>query len=257
MGTGPHLSLSVAMDLVAGLEHGELYLDYQPILDLTTGCVESTEALIRWRHPTRGVLAPAAFLPQAQRSRLGPMITTFVLHTVVEQWFRWRDEGLRMRIAINVPPVELADQKLACELESLLTSGFDPACLVVEVTERRIDDVRVIAPTLERLRALGVRLSIDDFGTGESTLLRLQELEFDEIKIDRAFTAGVSTSRAGRHIVRFVTELSHELGMTVVAEGIETERERQDLTDVGVDLLQGYHVGRPGPPAQLQATIKV
>jgi diguanylate cyclase len=252
MSTGPHLSLPAAMDLVAGLEQGELFLDYQPLLDLRTDRIASVEALLRWRHPTRGVLPPDAFLPQAQRSRMGPIITTFVLHAAVEQWLRWHRDGLTLRVAINVPPVELSDLTLVCELEDLLPTGFDPRCLVVEVTERRIADVRVIAPALERLRALGVRLSIDDFGTGESTLLRLQELEFDEIKIDRAFTSGVATSRAGRCIVRFVAELAHELGMTVVAEGVETEDDSSALRDLDVDLLQGYHVGRPGAPQLLE-----
>lgn len=255
MGTGPHLSLPAAMDLVAGLDRGEVYLDYQPLLDLTTGRIEAAEALIRWRHPKRGVLAPGSFLPQAQRSRLGPIITTFVLHAAAQQWLDWHADHLHVCVAINVPPVELADLTLACDVESLLESGFDPACLVVEVTERRIDDLRVIAPTLERLRSWGVKLSIDDFGTGESTLLRLQELEFNEIKIDRAFTAGVATTKAGRHIVRFVTELAHQLDMTVVAEGVETEQELEALHDLGVDLLQGYHVGRPGPPANLEGRL--
>lgn len=255
MSSGAHLSLPVAMDLVAGLERGELYLDYQPLLDLTTGRVEATEALIRWQHPTRGVLQPGAFLPQAQRSRMGPIITTFVLRSVAEQWLAWQADHRRVRIAVNIPPIELTDLSVACALEVLLERGFDPTCLVIEVTERRIADVRAIAPTLERLRSWGVRLSIDDFGTGESTLLRLQELEFNEIKIDRALTAGIARSRTGSHIVRFVTDLAHQLEMTVVAEGVEHHHEFEALGGLGVDVLQGYHVGRPGPPAVLERLL--
>lgn len=126
-----------------------------------------------------------------------------------------------MRIAINVTPAELADPSFACDLGRF------------------------------RLRSWGVKLSIDDFGTGESTLLRLHQLEFNEIKIDRAFTSGVANSRAGRHIVRFATDLAHELEMTVVTEGVETEREFEVMHDLGVDLLQGYHVGRAGTPESL------
>ena len=252
MSTGPHLSLPAAMDLVAGLDRGELYLEYQPLLDVEAGTVESAEALIRWRHPERGVLAPAKFLPQAQRSRLGPLITSFVLRSVVEQWLVWHRLGLDLRVAINVPPIELVDLTLVGELERLVRSGFDPSYLTVEVTERRIADARQIAGALSRLHAAGVRLSIDDFGTGESTLLRLQELEFDEIKIDRAFTANVATS-TGNCIVGFVTDLAHALGMTVVAEGVENEQESEALLRLGVDLLQGYYVGRPGTPDALRA----
>jgi EAL domain-containing protein (putative c-di-GMP-specific phosphodiesterase class I) len=186
---------------------------------------------------------------------MGPIITTFVLRTAAEQWLAWQADHRRVRIAVNVPPIELTDLSVACALEALLERGFDPTCLVVEVTERRIADVRAIAPTLERLRSWGVRLSIDDFGTGESTLLRLQELEFNEIKIDRALTAGIARSRTGSHIVRFVTELAHQLEMTVVAEGVENDHEFDALRGLGVDVLQGYHVGRPGPPAVLEQRL--
>jgi EAL domain-containing protein (putative c-di-GMP-specific phosphodiesterase class I) len=183
------------------------------------------------------------------------MITAFVLQAAADQWLAWRADDRHVSIAVNVPPIELTDLSVACALEVLLENGFDPTCLVIEVTERRIADVRAIEPTLERLRSWGVRLSIDDFGTGESTLLRLQELEFNEIKIDRALTAGIARSRTGSHIVRFVTELAHHLEMTVVAEGVENDYEFDALCGLGVDVLQGYHVGRPGPPAILERRL--
>ena len=251
MGTGPHLSLHTAMDLIEGLEQGQLRLDYQPVLDLRTDSIRAVEALLRWDHPERGLLGPDQFLPQAQRSRLGPVITAFVLRTAAEQWKRWRDGGTSLTIAVNVPPMELMDLHVPEAVEELIADGFDATYLTIEVTERRVPDIAFIAPALDRLRALDVRLSVDDFGTGDSTLMRVQELCFHEIKIDRSFVSQVQTAGPGRTIVRFATALAHDLGMDVVAEGVEVEGQLVELRDLDVDLVQGYHLGRPGPAARV------
>jgi EAL domain-containing protein (putative c-di-GMP-specific phosphodiesterase class I) len=255
MGTGPHLSLQSAMDLIEAIEHGQLYLDYQPVLSLTTGRVEAVEALVRWRHPDRGELAPDAFLPQAQRSRLGPVVTTFVLGAAAQQWFRWREQGLSVCIAVNVPPAELADLSVPTAVADLVSEGFDATSLTVEVTERRIPDLRSLEPALDRLSEQGVRLSIDDFGTGDSTLTRLQRLCFHEIKIDRSFVAQVREQGPGRQIIRFATELAHSLGMEVVAEGVERRDQLVALRDLRVDRVQGFHTGRPGTAEALAALM--
>ena len=255
LGTGPHLSLHTAMDLIEGLDRGQLYLDYQPVLDLRCGRVTSVEALIRWRHPERGVLGPEQFLPQAQRSRLGPVITTFVLDAAAAQWKQWRAAGLDLTIAVNVPPLELTDGRVPDAVEVLVADGFDPTQLTIEVTERRVPDIAFIAPALDRLRALDVRLSVDDFGTGDSTLMRVQELHFHELKIDRSFVAQVQTIGAGRTIVRFATALAHDLGMDVVAEGVEAPEQLIELRDLDVDRAQGYHLGRPSTAADVEDLV--
>lgn len=247
MGTGPHLSLDTAMELIEGLRCGQLVLAYQPVIDLRTGGLSSVEALVRWEHPERGLLRPDQFLPQAQRSRLGPVITSFVISTAAEQWRQWREAGLSLSIAVNVPPIELTDGQVPDAVEALIVDGFDARRLTIEVTERRVPDISRISAAIDRLRGLGVRLSIDDFGTGDSTLVRLQELQFHEIKIDRGFVTNLHTDGPGRHIVRFATALAHELGMEVVAEGVEGARQLDDLRALDVDLAQGYHVARPGP----------
>jgi EAL domain-containing protein (putative c-di-GMP-specific phosphodiesterase class I) len=245
MSTGPHLSLHSAMDLIDGLADGQLHCVYQPVLGLRSGRIESVEALLRWRHPDRGPLAPDAFLPHAQRSRLGPMVTDFVLRTTTATWRRWREQGIAVCLAVNVPPAELVDGVVPGAVARLAEEGFDPASLTIEITERRIADIAAIGPVLEELRSLGVRLSVDDFGTGDSSLDRLHRLRFEEIKIDRSFVDQVTEPGPGRHIVRFATELGHSLGMDVVAEGVERADQLRPLLDLGVDRVQGYHLGRP------------
>ena len=255
MGTGPHLSLHTAMDLIEGLDRGQLYLDYQPVVDLRCDRVTSVEALVRWQHPERGALRPDQFLPQAQRSRLGPVITTFVLEAAAAQWKQWRDAGMALTIAVNIPPIELTDGRVPDAVEGLVADGFDATHLTIEVTERRVPDIAFIAPALDRLRELEVRLSVDDFGTGDSTLMRVQELHFHELKIDRSFVAQVRTTGPGRTIVRFATALAHDLGMDVVAEGVEHADQLLELRDLDVDLAQGYHLGRPGAPALVEGLV--
>ena len=256
MGTGPHLSLHTAMDLIEGLGRGQLFLEYQPLVDLRSNRVSGVEALIRWEHPDRGVLRPDQFLPQAQRSRLGPVITTFVLESAAAQWKQWRAAGMTLTIAVNVPPLELCDGRVPDAVEALVAEGFDATQLTIEVTERRVPDIAVIAPALERLRALDVRLSVDDFGTGDSTLMRVQELRFHELKIDRSFVSQVETAGPGRTIVRFATALAHDLGMDVVAEGVEVAGQLLELRGLDVDLVQGYHVGRPGAAAVVEGLVR-
>jgi EAL domain-containing protein (putative c-di-GMP-specific phosphodiesterase class I) len=245
LSTGPHLSLLSALDLIDGLADGQLHCVYQPILELGSGRIQAVEALLRWQHPDRGPLAPDTFLPHAQRSKLGPMVTAFVLKTATAEWCRWRDQGIGVCLAVNVPPAELLDDAVPRAVADLAADGFDPESLTLEVTERRIADVSAIGPALERLRSLGVRLSIDDFGTGDSSLARLHRLRFEEIKIDRSFVDQVAEPGPGRQIVRFATELGHSLGMDVVAEGVERADQLRPLLDLGVDRVQGFHTGRP------------
>ena len=233
------------MDLIEALSDGQVFLVYQPVVSLRTGQIEAVEALVRWGHPERGCLAPDSFLPQAQRSRLGGVVTAFVVQEAARQWSQWHEQGLAVSLAVNVPPAELVDDTVPAAIAELARCGLDPRSLTVEVTERWIPDLASIEPALDALQELGVRLSIDDFGTGDSTLMRLHRLSFQEIKIDRMFVEQVQAQGPGRQIIRFATELAHSLGMDVVAEGVERADQVGPLRDLGVDRMQGYHLGRP------------
>lgn len=243
------------MDLVEGIDQGQLYVDYQPVVDLVSGRVHAVEALVRWAHPKRGLLSPESFLPHVQSSRLGPLVTAFVLRVAARQWMAWRDAGVRVRLAVNVPPAELVDGTIPGLLAELVEEGFDPSALTIEVTERWIDALVDLGPALVAMRSQGIGLSIDDFGTGDSTLVRLQDLCFDEIKIDRCFVAGVTNAGTARHIIRFATELAHSLGMHVVAEGVEEPAQLASLRRLDVDLVQGYHLARPGTPEAVTSLL--
>lgn len=250
-------SLHSAVALLDAVEQDQLFVEYQPLVSLASGRVEAVEALVRWNHPDLGILAPDAFLPRADHGRLGAVITTFVLGAAVAQWAAWRQLGVRVGLAVNVGPGELADANLPDEVARLAARGFDTGALTIEVTERRIADLDVLTPSLEALADQGVRLSIDDFGTGDSSLSRLQRVCFHQIKIDRSFTARMLATGPDRQIVRFATELAHSLGMDVVAEGVEDEDILGPLRALDVDLVQGFHVGRPAAPDTLTARLEL
>jgi len=174
----------------------------------------------------------------------------------VASWLAGRAQGIELQMSVNLAPDELAERFLVEEVHALAEQGFEPARLTVEVTERRLAGTRPIADAIRVLRRLGVRFSLDDFGTGHSSLERLHELRFDEVKIDRRFVRGLGPEPcAGREIVRFSTELAHRLGIKVVAEGIEDPPEVDALRELGVELGQGYFLGRPGPPEAIAAAV--
>ena len=242
-------SLTSAVDLLTAIEDDELVLHYQGIFDAHTTRLVGAEALVRWDHPDLGLLPPGAFLPTDMSGGLGWALTNFVLEEALRQCAQWWRRGQRIGISVNLSPGRLADDVLPDRIASLLRrEQLPPSALTVEITEHRcnIDPVG-IREALVALARLGVRLSLDDFGTGESSLGRLRHLHFDEIKIDRQFVAGIATQPADRHIVRFTTELAHELGSRVVAEGVETEEALAVLCEAGVDLAQGFLLHRPAP----------
>jgi EAL domain-containing protein (putative c-di-GMP-specific phosphodiesterase class I) len=242
-------SLTTAVDLLSAIEAQQLLLHYQGIFDTATGTLVGAEALVRWEHPDLGVLPPARFLPADMAGGLGWALTNFVLEEALRQCGEWRRRGTPIGISVNLSPGRLADQVLPDRIEALLQREHLPAsALTVEITEHRCNiDPIGIRDALVALSRLGVRLSLDDFGTGESSLSRLRHLHFDEIKIDRQFVSGMTCDPTKRHIVRFTTELAHELGSRVVAEGVETDAELAAITELGVDLAQGYLLHRPAP----------
>ena len=249
----PHLDhfdptqLALAGELGAAIAADEMVLHFQPKLDLTTGEVRSVEALVRWQHPTRGLLQPSEFVPIAESTSLIAPLTTWVIGEAARQMAEWRQLGRPMRVSVNVSARNLADPELpAMILTTLAAAAVPPADLEIEITETFIvsDPVRAKA-MLTRLHDAGVRISLDDFGQGATSLVSLTTLPLDELKVDRAFVVDMDHSAEQRSVVDFVISLGHRLGLTVVAEGIETEAAAPELLSMGCDQGQGYLYSRP------------
>ena len=240
------------------VERDELLLDFQPIFRLPGGDVVAVEALLRWRDPERGLVPPLDFIPVAEYTGLIEPIGHWVVEACCAQAAAWRAAGLDLAISFNVSPRQFRDPVFAETLEEAVARhGVEPRSLIVEITESvAMRDPVCVEPVLERLRSLGVRLAIDDFGAGYSSLARLRELEVDLLKIDRTFLAEVgSDPRAGR-IVRAALDLAQALDMSAVAEGVETEQQRRFLVDGGCALAQGFHLARPQPAAEVTALVR-
>jgi diguanylate cyclase (GGDEF)-like protein len=251
LAVGAQERLATETALRLALADGQLFLAYQPIVNLSSGKQVAVEALVRWRHPERGVLAPAQFLPVAREAGLLPALTQWVLQEALAEMTRWKAAdagGERLRVHVNVPPAQLTDPYFADRVLELLgeTSNAAPD-LCLEVTEDAL--VEVAGPGLEMLRRLrehGVWIALDDFGTGYSSLSQLRQLPVDTLKIDLSFVAGIATAGEA-NIVRTIIDLAHGLGIDATAEGIETERQAQVLRDLGCDNGQGFRFGRPVP----------
>ncbi|MBD0318105.1 MAG: EAL domain-containing protein [Thermoleophilia bacterium] len=250
--------LRLVAELRRAIDERELTLYYQPKERLETGDVVGVEALVRWNHPERGLLPPSEFVPLAQHTNLIRPLTLFVLETALEQCRAWKDEGLSLRVAVNLSARSLLDADLAEDVERLLARwNLDPDVLELEITETMImaDPARAAA-ILGELNALGVRIAIDDFGTGYSSLAYLSGLPVDEIKIDRSFVAAMGGNTSDAAIVRSTIDLGRNLGLGVVAEGVETEDVWLALRDLGCDAAQGYFLSRPVPPPALAAWVR-
>jgi diguanylate cyclase len=245
--------LASAVDLLQAIDEARLVLHYQGIFDVATGKLRGAEALIRWDHPEQGLLPPGRFLPADMSGGLGWALTNFVVEEAVRQCAAWRRGGLDISVSVNIAPGRLADEILPHHLlEQLQRHDLPAHALTVEITEHRCNvDPDGIREALVRLARLGVRLSLDDFGMGESSLGRLQELQFDEIKIDRQFIRELATDPTDRNIVTFVSSLGHALGSKVVAEGVEAAAALDVLEELGIDLAQGYFLHRPAAASEL------
>jgi EAL domain-containing protein (putative c-di-GMP-specific phosphodiesterase class I) len=205
------------------------------------------EALIRWRHPTRGFIPPDEFIPLAERSGIMPLLTERVIRLALEQMARWRAEGLDVPVAVNIAPTDLMSDRLTTVVEQSLREFDVPADMLrLEITERLMaNDLTEANETLRELSRIGVSISLDDFGTGYSSLLRLNMLPVDEIKIDRGFVASLDAGERAVGIVRALIDLAHALGVPAIAEGVETDEEYRLLSLLGCDGVQGWHVARP------------
>jgi diguanylate cyclase len=234
-------------ELRHALERDELELYYQPKIDAATGKVTAAEALIRWNHPKRGLLGPDAFMAIAERFGLIRRLGHWVIEEACRQAGVWRESGLRMRVAINLSALQMRQDDLVERIQgSLARHHVDPRLLTCEITESvAMEDTRVTQGTLRALGAAGIHVSIDDFGTGYSSLAYLRKLPAEELKIDRSFIMDVEFSADARAVVDAVLKLSHALGLKVVAEGIENERQQRILTALGCDELQGFLFAKP------------
>jgi diguanylate cyclase (GGDEF)-like protein/PAS domain S-box-containing protein len=247
--------LGLERDLrIADLDR-DLRVHYQPVVDLRTGAVVSAEALLRWEHPERGLVPPGVFIPIAEETGLIEQFGMWVLRQACRQQVAWAEHDLS--IGVNLSPWQLYDPRLACRVaEVLAETGARADRLVLEVTESALIDDRVAAPALGALKDLGLRLALDDFGTGYSSLTSLRRYPFDLLKVDRSFVGEITDRPQDLAIVRNLVTLAHDLGMAVVAEGVETGEQLQVLRDVDADSAQGYHLGRPAPPAALSGVLR-
>jgi diguanylate cyclase (GGDEF)-like protein/PAS domain S-box-containing protein len=245
-----HDRLRTVNDLRVALERGEFLLHYQPEVDLRTGAISHMEALVRWHHPRRGLVLPAEFVPLAEEIGLIVPLGRWVLEEACAQVRRWQDLYPRtspLVADVNLSAKQFRQPDLAGDVSKILRkTGLDPACLELEITEGVLmEDAPMTGAVLKELKALGVRVAVDDFGTGYSSLSYLKRFPMDTLKIDRAFVGGLGTDPEDEALVSGIIGLAHALGLDVVAEGVETERQVASLKEMGCGLAQGYHFSRP------------
>jgi diguanylate cyclase (GGDEF)-like protein/PAS domain S-box-containing protein len=245
--------LTLVAELRRAMEERELVLYYQPKAVLEDGSVRSVEALLRWQHPQEGLIYPDAFIPVAQETGLIRPLTLYVVNDALRQVRAWHDEGLGLSVSVNLSMRNLLDLEFPQQVEGLLRQwDVDASLLELEITESTmLANPARTKTVLTQLHALGIRLSIDDFGTGYSSLAYLRRLPIDEIKIDRSFVMGMNEEADDVAIVRSTIDLGRNLGLEVVAEGVETQEIWDKLRELGCSTAQGYFLSRPVPPEVL------
>jgi diguanylate cyclase (GGDEF)-like protein len=249
--------LALIGELRRAMDETELVLYYQPKVDLATGLAQGVEALARWHHPERGLLSPDEFIPLAERSNLLRPMTLYLLDSALRQCNAWRVRGLEVSVAVNLSMQNLIDLRLPNDLARLLTSWrLPPGSLELEITESTImADHRRAMTILTRLNKMGVTLTVDDFGTGYSSLAYLQSLPVSSIKIDKSFVLSMAEDPGNATIVQSTIDLGHNLGLRVVAEGVENEESYTKLAALGCDYAQGYFLSRPLSPEKATAWL--
>ncbi len=244
----PH-RLTIAADLRDAIPAGELQVHFQPQMDLATGLVTSAEALVRWRHPRLGELRPDQFIPAAENTGAIDALTIHVLTVAAETAAGWHGSGWDLDVAVNLSARNLANANFADDIAAVLdAAGLPPSSLTLELTESVVmTEAERALRTLQRLHDMGISLSIDDFGTGYSSLAHLRRLPVSEIKVDKSFVFDLTTSESDEVIVKSMIDLGHNLGLSVVVEGVETPEVRSRVGELGSDRLQGYLLSRPLP----------
>ncbi len=246
--------MSIEQDLVGAVARHEIEAYFQPQIDVSTGRITSVEALARWRHPTRGFVSPAEFIPVAERTGLIHEIGAFMLEEGCRHAARWRHDGLAVHVSVNVSALQLATRDVYDRLHALLGEYDLPeGTLTIEITESQvISDLAGVATRLDRLRAIGLGVSLDDFGTGHSSLAQLRDLPITELKIDKSL---IQENTSNGALIAVAVNLLQERGVSVVAEGVETLEHLDLVQRIHCDRAQGYLFGRPVPVAELDPVL--
>ena len=239
------------------LSNNELFVEYQPQINLVTGRVIGAEALVRWNHPTIGRLPPSSFVAEVEESALALRFTAWVLRRALEEWMQ-ASPPAGTRLAVNLPPALAGDPGLIPLVEeALIATGADPSMLELEITERGLLALGpVVVSNLSALHSLGVNFTIDDFGTGQASLLYLRRLPVQGVKIDRTFMLHLERDRVNRAIVSACVGVAASLDVSVVAEGLETPDEMSAALELGCGFGQGFHIARPMAMQDLVAFIE-
>ena len=251
--------LDLENDLRNAVENRDLHVVFQPQVETLSGKLVGVEALARWHHPTHGWISPAVFIPIAENIGLIGQIGEWVLRMACNQTQQWTATGLGpLRVAVNISGRQLRDNRLlGVVLEALEESGLDPCCLKLELTESVLmENAELAAATLDSIREMGVQISIDDFGTGYSSLSYLKQFAISELKVDRSFIQGIPNDSDNGAIATAIIVMAHALGLTVTAEGVETDDQAMFLRKRGCDLLQGYLFGAPMPTSEISRLLR-
>ena len=245
---------NLEIELREAIANDQFEIHYQPQINLKADRVTGFEALIRWRHPKRGLLPPSAFLPLAEETGLIVPMGDIVLRRACHEAAHWPDD---IGVAVNVSPVQFRNKAMALSVVAALAeSGLSPRRLDLEITETALMQyTEAVLDTLTQLRAMGVCISMDDFGTGYSSLSYLRSAPFDRIKIERSFIEDIDKSEESDAIVRAIVSLGHSLGMTTIAEGVETLEQLDAVRGLGCGSVQGFVLSRALPPEQLRAFL--
>lgn len=249
--------LGLLSELRRAVDGGELVLHCQPKVSLAENQLTDVEALVRWQHPVRGLLAPDEFVPLAERTGTIAHLTRWVLDEALRQCAEWREQGVELHVAVNLAAANLVDAGLPGLIAHLLEKHrLTGRWLEVEVSERTVmSDPERVLDILTDMRELGIRLSLDDFGTGHSSLAYLKRLPLDEVKIDRSFVTGMAEDSDDAAIVRSTIDLARNLGLDVVAEGVETREVLERLGELNCGIAQSFFLSRPVPPDALLAWL--
>ncbi|MGY4305530.1 putative signal transduction protein with EAL and GGDEF domain [Bradyrhizobium sp. USDA 4369] len=245
----------IEIELRDAIQHDVLQPYYQPLIDLSTGRITGFEALVRWPHPERGMIPPSEFIPVAEDTGLISALGRVMLRRACNDAANWPDE---VRVAVNMSPLQFrVGNVLSLVMDVLKQSGLPPSRLELEITETLVlEKSGQVLATLHALRALGVRISMDDFGTGYSSLSYLRSFPFDKIKVDQSFIRDLAANREAQAIVRSIVSLGKGLGVTITAEGVETEAELRCLRAEGCHEGQGYLFSRPRPNAEIVGLLE-
>jgi diguanylate cyclase (GGDEF)-like protein len=250
--------LALLGELRRAIDTGQLVLHYQPKIDTHSGRVLGVEALVRWQHPTHGLIPPDEFIPLAERTGLITPLTHYVLDAALRQCRQWHQDGHELNVAVNISARRMLDPAFPDEVADLLATWQLPArLLVLEITESTMmADPQHALEVLSRLHSMGVQLSIDDFGTGYSSMAYLKNLPVDELKVDRSFVSHMTDNTSDAVIVRSTVDLGRNLGLRVVAEGVEDQTTLEQLNALGCEAIQGYYISRPVPADDLLTWLK-